>query len=78
MKVTILVPFEVNLEDINDMFVHQFLNEYNKQNQDNYYSLISYVKEVVKNYTVQNLTSLPYGEPTIYEADIPELTDEVI
>lgn len=76
MKIIVHLPVQLNLEDINDVFVNQLLTNY-KTNTD-YSELIDYTKNVIKNYVIQNLNQLEILEPIIAVSDIPELEEYII
>lgn len=79
MKTIVLVPFEIELEDIQDLFVHQLLSTLKDKgtvtDQD---EIIPYVKDAIKNYVLNNIQILQPNDPIIYESEIIELTDQVI
>lgn len=70
MKVGVKVTYKVNLEDVNDLFVQDFIQKIKEGSQD--YS-IDYIKDAIKGWVVDNLSNLEIENIEVDENELQEV-----
>ncbi|MEM2174247.1 MAG: hypothetical protein QXI58_01285 [Candidatus Micrarchaeia archaeon] len=70
MKVGVKVTYKVNLEDVNDLFVQDFIQKIKEGSQD--YS-IDYIKDAIKGWVIDNLNNLEIENIEVDENELQEV-----